>query len=435
MKINAYILRKIKLTMSMCKLICLENLPSEILFQIFKQLSLQDIRSVMLSCKTFYNLIISDNLLWKYLFRKKLIVHSPNNPRITLTWYNKCRISQNWRKGIFRSMTIIHYTRSYMPMLQMFPEVLYVSVGSKLKCYSTNIGLHNKLLWSLDVPNARRYDVRTKDISRFTVKENLIVCGKNDGSAAIFEIFEAKRKPRLLKHIKNCHGDGNVVTAVEVIDHLLVTGSVVDSNICLLSLERDKNSSKSVKLGDCASFRSFAINEQQKKLAIGLIGSCKPLLLDLNMGEICMNTNTAEDPYRSITDIHWHNQNEIVYVTFTGSIHLFDIRTGTITYETKDPIDASLHCVRTDKERAIVVGSSQFSHCVLYDLRSTRHVQEKYSPVYSLDFDSTKLLTTGNKGVTMLRFNVNPRTTIVQDYSQAFRYSKRHTYIRRNLQR
>ncbi|VVD05475.1 unnamed protein product [Leptidea sinapis] len=376
MKINAYILRKIKLTMSMCKLICLENLPSEILFQIFKQLSLQDIRSVMLSCKTFYNLIISDNLLWKYLFRKKLIVHSPNNPRITLTWYNKCRISQNWRKGIFRSMTIIHYTRSYMPMLQMFPEVLYVSVGSKLKCYSTNIGLHNKLLWSLDVPNARRYDVRTKDISRFTVKENLIVCGKNDGSAAIFEIFEAKRKPRLLKHIKNCHGDGNVVTAVEVIDHLLVTG-----------------------------------------------------------GEICMNTNTAEDPYRSITDIHWHNQNEIVYVTFTGSIHLFDIRTGTITYETKDPIDASLHCVRTDKERAIVVGSSQFSHCVLYDLRSTRHVQEKYSPVYSLDFDSTKLLTTGNKGVTMLRFNVNPRTTIVQDYSQAFRYSKRHTYIRRNLQR
>ncbi|XP_050676496.1 uncharacterized protein LOC126973319 [Leptidea sinapis] len=386
--------------MSMCKLICLENLPSEILFQIFKQLSLQDIRSVMLSCKTFYNLIISDNLLWKYLFRKKLIVHSPN--------------------------------KSYMPMLQMFPEVLYVSVGSKLKCYSTNIGLHNKLLWSLDVPNARRYDVRTKDISRFTVKENLIVCGKNDGSAAIFEIFEAKRKPRLLKHIKNCHGDGNVVTAVEVIDHLLVTGSVVDSNICLLSLERDKN--------------SVEMNVKSKYVSI--------------RGEICMNTNTAEDPYRSITDIHWHNQNEIVYVTFTGSIHLFDIRTGTIvstnffksqykyldenvifqTYETKDPIDASLHCVRTDKERAIVVGSSQFSHCVLYDLRSTRHVQmyftqEKYSPVYSLDFDSTKLLTTGNKGVTMLRFNVNPRTTIVQDYSQAFRYSKRHTYIRRNLQR
>ncbi|VVC89893.1 unnamed protein product [Leptidea sinapis] len=380
----------------------------------------------MLSCKTFYNLIISDNRLWKYLFREKLIVHSPYNSTITLTWYNKCRISQNWRKGIFKSMTIIHHKTNYMPWLQMFPEVLYLSVGSKLECYSTNFVLHNKMLWSLDVPIVKRYDVRTNDISRFIVKDNLIVCGNRDGSTAIFKKFEAKRKPQLLKHLKNCHDDGHIeVTAVEAIDRLLVTGTNSDSNICLWSLKRDKNSPKSVKLSDCVGCRSLAINEQEKKLAIGPNGNCKPLLLDLNMEKICMNSNIAVDTKRVIRDIQWHNQNELVYVTHAGTLHHFDIRTGTITYETTDPLQASLYCVRTDRERAIVVGTSEYSRCVLFDLRSPSHVQmyftqKKSSPVYSLDFDSTKLLAAVDRGVAMLRFNVNPRTTTVRDYSHTF---------------
>lgn len=45
-------------------------------------------------------------------------------------------------------------------------------------------------------------------------------------------------------------------------------------------------------------------------------------------------------------------------------------------YKTMDPFNSTLYCVKTDGDRAIIVGSSEYSRCVLFDKRmSTQHVQ------------------------------------------------------------
>jgi hypothetical protein len=59
-------------------------------------------------------------------------------------------------------------------------EVLLVSVGSELQCFPTDKKGHpvcKKTLWKLDVPTVKRNDVRTNDISRFVVTNNLLFCG------------------------------------------------------------------------------------------------------------------------------------------------------------------------------------------------------------------------------------------------------------------
>lgn len=59
-------------------------------------------------------------------------------------------------------------------------EILLVSVGSELHCYPTNRkGTPNcrEALWKVEVPKIPRHDVRTNDISRFIIKNDIIACG------------------------------------------------------------------------------------------------------------------------------------------------------------------------------------------------------------------------------------------------------------------
>lgn len=46
--------------------------------------------------------------------------------------------------------------------------------------------------------------------------------------------------------------------------------------------------------------------------------------------------------------------------------------------------------------------------------------QRNTSPVYSLDFDSTKLITAVDRGVGVSNFNVDPSTEPQRDYSHIF---------------
>lgn len=67
-------------------------------------------------------------------------------------------------------MPWLHFSKS---------ETLYLSVGSKLRCYKLDRrGIpRNGYIWSFEVPIVKRADARTNDISRFIVKDNIIICG------------------------------------------------------------------------------------------------------------------------------------------------------------------------------------------------------------------------------------------------------------------
>lgn len=76
---------------------------------------------------------------------------------------------------------IVHHHTNYLPWLNFYnSELLILSVGSELRCYSTDrkgIPICKNGVWKFEVPKVKRNDVRTNDISRFVMSGNLIVCG------------------------------------------------------------------------------------------------------------------------------------------------------------------------------------------------------------------------------------------------------------------
>lgn len=389
---------------------------------------------------------MNEGTLWKSVCRKKIVLINDKSELNTFSWYNRCRISNNWCKGIYRNKIIVQHNTNYMPWLQFCnSDKLYLSVGSQIRCYAVDKkGMPcTKFVWSQEVPIIKRRDVRTNDISRFVVKDNVIVCGNRDGCAAGYSL-NGDVRPQLLFFIKDCHQNGEVeVSAIEKIDNTIVTVSNNSPNIHLWHWSGDKKDSKSktksyvmnnqvfrkkgIHLSNEVGCRCVSVNKQKDKLAVGLNGNSKPLLLDVNTCNFLMWNTLSRNVKEVVRDIQWHSENCIAYVTHSGKLQIVDARTTNVVYRTVDPFHASLYCLKTDSNNAMLVGSSEYSRCVLFDTRSTKHVQiyftqKKSSPIYSLDFDSTKLLAAADRGVASLNFNVSVSTNQIRDYSQTFEY-------------
>ncbi|CAG4948686.1 unnamed protein product [Colias eurytheme] len=415
------------------------ELPPEILVNIFRRLKITDLRNLMLSCKYLREYIENEGSLWKFVCRGRLIM-STNEKRFPITWYNRSRISYNWCKGIFKSKLIVQHSTNYIPWMQLFSDVLILSIGSELKCFAIDkTGFNRGLLWSIHVPIMQRYDVRTNDVSRFILRENLIVCGNRDGSTVVYQFTDIRQKPRLLYYIENCHENGQVeVTAVELFNNSVITCSNISQHVCLWSMDEDisnerfVNNTNSISMSEfiipeCVGSRSLAVDPTKSKLAIGPNGNSKPILLDINTGNYLLTSKETKDLRHVIRDIQWHNENGLIYVSHSGKLQYIDIRTNDVVYDARDPFQSSLYCVKSDGDRAVIVGSSEYSRCVLFDLHSSHHVQmyftqKKSSPIYSLDFDARKLVAAADRGVAVANFNVNASTTKKKDYSHIFEF-------------
>ncbi|XP_041982855.1 F-box/WD repeat-containing protein 4 [Aricia agestis] len=408
-------------------------LPLDVLATIFAYLEISDLRNVMLTCKSLKEIIVNETRIWRPRIHNKLIIqfYSDNN---TFNLYNRCRISHNWRNGIFKNKVIIQHNTNYMPWMKFHEsKALFLSVGANLQCYSIDRkGLHrNNLLWTLPVPTVKRDDIRTNDISRFVYKGRLLACGNRDGSVAVFDMEDYTKKPTLLGHIENCHQSGQVeVSAVETINSNIVT--VSDNSPCIMFWQRQTDNinnpycKTSISLSGVIGCRCLAASKCETQLAVGLNGNSKPLLLDVTTNKILISPSESMNSKQVVRDIRWRDDNTFVYVTHSSALGMIDTRVGHTVYEAMDPFQSSLYCVRTDSDNAVVVGCAEYSRCVLYDVRQTyRHVQiyftqKKMSPVYSMDFDTSKLIAAADRGVAVLNFNVSSATTAPKDYSHAF---------------
>ncbi|XP_028031055.1 F-box/WD repeat-containing protein 4-like [Bombyx mandarina] len=412
------------------------QLPIHILANILRNLKLGDIRNVILTCKTFKNLIVNDNGVWRAICEDRLILHNNSERNDTSTWYNKCRISKNWWNGIYKRKVILQTSSNYMPWLKYHnSEFLIFSLGSELFCHASDQkGFPNsRANWKINVPTVKRSDVRTNDISRFVVSDNMIACGNRDGSLSIYKVKKMKKRPRLIQHIKDCHEEGQVeVSAVEIIEsvdgYFIVTASGKSPSVvlwqsnerCLFQSEID------IAIPNGNAVKSLAVSNTKDMLAVGLDGNSWPILLDVNTATILMTAERTVNVRQVVRDIQWRNENTIIYVTHSGMLNQIDTRIQKIVYDAKDPFLSRLYCVKTDHNNAILVGSSEYSRCVLFDARNrSSHVQMYFtqrrpSPVYSLDFDSTKLIAAADRGLTVLNFNINGKAIRQRDYSHVF---------------
>ncbi|KAG6456103.1 hypothetical protein O3G_MSEX009552 [Manduca sexta] len=325
------------------------NLPVDILVNVLKKLGLSDLRNVILTCKTLRSLVVNDNTIWRSICRDKLILEDPlhNRSNNEQNWYNRCRISNNWCSGYFKNKVIVQFHSNYMPWLKLHnSEILAVSKGSELLCYAVDrkkIPNSKSTCWTLSVPTVSRNDVRTHDISRFVIRNNTLVCGNRDGSTAVYKIPYYKQKPLLLHHIQDCHENGQVeVSAVELIETsdfcYIVTASNNSQNIIFWqSNENGYNITDSIMdipIHNGEGVRCMAVNNVMDKLAIGLDGNSKPLLLDIHIGKYLMTADSTRNSKQAIRDIGWHNNNTIMYVTHSGMLHLMDTRTNDFVRKT-----------------------------------------------------------------------------------------------------
>ncbi|XP_023951371.2 F-box/WD repeat-containing protein 4 [Bicyclus anynana] len=412
------------------------HMPYDILINILVHLELRDILNLMLTCKALKKIIINENILWRIKSSSRFILQRNKSKKIQLSWYNRCRVSYNWCKGISKCKDIVQHSENYMPWLQLRNNrTLYLSVGSELRCYTLE---KKRLMWSVNVPTVKREDKRTNDISRFLMKENLILCGSRDGSTIVYALDSAHR-PLLLMHIKDSHEAGRVeVSAVEKINDCIITASERSPCICLWECRRLPNSffynkvlsRKEYRLPDEVGCRCLAVTYAHNKLALGPNGNTRPLLFDTHTGTFLMKSEATRTARDVVRDVQWHDANRVAYVTHSGRLEMIDIRSSEVVYESKDPFQSSLYCLKTDANRAVLCGASEYSRCVLFDERSTRHVQmyftqKRASPVYSLDFDSTKLIAAADRGVATLNFNVSAAMTPANDYSYVFEHINR----------
>lgn len=429
-------------------IIALLQLPLEVLVHILKNLNLHDLRNVMLTCNLLKDLILMNSELWKSVCKNRMIVHnsSDNLKPNRLSCYNQYRISSNWCSGVYRKKIIFHIYASYMPWLMFYnSEALLQSIGSELRCFPTDRKNHpvcKETLWKWQVPTVKRNDIRTNDISRFIIADNVIVCGNRDGCVTVLKYDDMQQKPRLLHHFKDCHEDGLVeVSAVEVIANTelsyAITGSIYDSTVCYWFFNMNEYRSSPNKscqenittksLGP-VGIRCMSLDNTKEKLAIGPNGNSKPLLLDNNTCELVINSDLTINSRQTIRDIRWHDNNTILYVTHSGKLQMLDVRTNHVVYDVMDPFQSTLYCVKSDGDRAIVVGTSEYSRCVLFDVRNSAchtqmyFTQKMSSPVYSLDFDSTKLIAASDRGMAALNFNIKRSSEPQRDYSQKFEF-------------
>ncbi|XP_063357624.1 F-box/WD repeat-containing protein 4 [Cydia amplana] len=419
------------------------DLPFDILSKIFKFLPLSDLSNVMLTCKTLKTFITEDNTIWRS-FTNLFVRDRVDNRSQPLSFYTLCRVSRNWCNGIYKQKTL-RYNTKYMPWVKFHnSEAVLIALGSKLCCYPVDQqGLKDGgYIWSVEVPKVERNDIRTKDISRFVIKNGLLVCGNRDGCAIVYKLKGTRERPCLLHHIQDCHDRGqSEVSAVELIHtgdvSIAVTASCTSPNLCYWynnGIEHDMNAPARLKFyknsdiirvphHGIEGLRCLSVNKSETKLAIGPDGNSKPLLVDVTMSKFVSCTNVSPDIRQAVRDVYWHDENTIAYVTHAGKLQLIDTRTFEVVYDSKDPFLVTLYCVKTDGDRAILAGAAEHSRCVLYDRRNAKsHVQmyftsKRPSPVYSLDFDSTRLIAATDLNLVSLNFNIRADKRRQRDYS------------------
>ena len=217
----------------------------------------------MQTCSLFRDLSYADSL-WLGDSRNSLITNGldpllEERTKEPLSARDKVRVSRNWTSGQFSETKLIVQNTRYMPRLQLEQDLLWVSWGNR-------IWAHPRLSSGLIDRTSARYVVfifmeaffvqqfiyfstlkgHSDDVSRFVVKDGLLVSGGRDASimgwnAASGEFLFSKRY---------CHGGD--VCAVDF----------VSNSGLVLSGSRDTT----VKLWEVASFRGYEDNRRVRNM-------------------------------------------------------------------------------------------------------------------------------------------------------------------------
>lgn len=388
----------------------LMELPEDVLYLLFRYLDLTSLGRLCQVCRKLRRLIQTDSV-WLPFSRHQLVIREPQQGNLTKcrtclpSLKEQCRMARNWTKGINREITIVRHHSRQLPWMQydqIHPKTMWVSTGEYINCYKV---LANGLFQE---DKRRKLGPLHRDVTRFVVKDSLVVSGCREGSLFGWHSDTGKT---LFCYV-NVHTEDT--QCVDFHHNLMVSGSR-DATLKILSMDEQYNSNQ-----PRATLRaedrvwSVAMAPDGSTFASGSAGcnGSYPLIIwDLCKG--VMDCSLGQDHRRGagILDLKYEAPDILLSCGYDSYLRLWDLRTEKCEMMWEEPFDSAVYCVKTDGDCAMLTGTARHGMTRLWDKRATKPVQLYYaghrsSPVYSLAFDCSHLYLALDISISMLDFSI-----------------------------
>jgi len=338
-------------------------------------------------------------------------------------------VNLNWTSAKYSETKLLVQNQRYMPRIQLESDLLWVSWGNRIWAHP-----RSRVDGIIARATTRTLKGHADDVSRFVVKDGLLVSGGRDAAlvgwrADSGEFLFAKRY---------CHG--GEVSAVDTAagNRVVLTGSRdrtvkvwslrgVDSFNCTVTPELifDKD------LGD--RIWSLACDRTGERAVIGSagLGGVPALhLLDLQsllppqpFGETVLKKGAG------VLDIQWLDYSTFLSCGYDTCARMWDTRSRACVRTWEEPFDEAVYCFSTDNAFSLVCGTARHGLVRLWDMRSSgsssdgvapagrkrqQHVSMFYarhahpgqsSPVYSVAFDQANLYVALDQCLNLLSFS------------------------------
>ncbi|CAL1527739.1 unnamed protein product [Lymnaea stagnalis] len=375
-------------------------LPDDVLFLIFKNLRPIDLCRLCSVCQRFFILASKDSV-WLHHARKVPI----NIEKSSFKWQYPSvkefyRVATNWHLGKYREVFAVksHYRDKLIPWIQKTDDSLWFSYGSKI-CnftYHPSGNIHEQ--------KARCLLGMKGDVTRFSVKNNLVISGCRDGS-----IYSWDTSGNQLFHYKHVHNSDT--QCVDFTDNVVISGSR-DGTCKILQLDSSSNDDVVLRTYDAGErVWCLSISPCQSFFAAGLAGCLDdpPVVLwDLEsshcLGHLSVNHRRGAGVY----DLKFESPHELLTCGYDTFMRLWDLRIQKCVNQWEEPYDSALYCIETDNN-TLAVGTARHGMVRLWDKRKMEPLQVYYSnkcnsPVYSLAMDYGHLYLALDLGLNLMDF-------------------------------
>ncbi|KAJ8684288.1 hypothetical protein QAD02_020080 [Eretmocerus hayati] len=403
----------------------LDQLPVEVLLQIFDYCLVRDLVRLSQVCSLFYG-VTHDELLWLRRSNRSLATNQTSNRFLSrcnpvLGPRTRCQVTQNWESGRYQKNVLFSQRTKLMPWIQLTGEFLWWSGGTQLSGYRRSDPFN---------PMNRGFHESTpSDFCKFVVKDDYIISGHRDGSIK----FWLKEMPFNRNHyqcsIQRAHSKD--VETVDEVGDVVISGSADGVLRAWRSPRYQELSNIPLANIRVVSDRiwSLAVDPTGRKLAIGSSGyGDSPLRICDTAG--FSHFDSLNHPWRrgaGILDMVWDNPQTLLTCGYDTCIRKWDLRTGKCVSHWTDPTDATIYCIASDYNYTMVTGTQFNCKAVLWDQRKPQYIQLYFmnlrrmsSPIYSVSFDSSHLYGATDQNVVEVKFTGEPNTK--KNYREIMKY-------------
>ncbi|KAH3802902.1 F-box/WD repeat-containing protein 4-like [Dreissena polymorpha] len=373
---------------SVIRTVNLTELPDVVLFAVFSHCTTETLGKICQVCKRLQKLVYCD-IVWAKFAKQALMIYASGRKskwKVTCL-HEHCRLSTHWVRKQCTEFILARNSSRLLPWMQMDQDKLWVSSKHLIRSYNLHVrGLPKKAKKHvLALPN-------TQDVTRFAVKDNVVVSGCRDGSVYMFE------GGRCVKAFYKLHETD--AQAVDFHNNILVSGSR-DKTVKIVSLGNEVSHDHHQPIRAVINLRervwSLAIQPAGGSFTVGTAGvRGTPSLSVWDLHSESLLHTLGDYRYGAgVLDMKYEDDHCLLSCGYDACLRLWDLRTGKCVNEWTEPYDSTLYCVQTDSNVAMVTGTAQHGMVRLWDKRTNVPVQEYFfgqkSPVYSLAFDSRRI--------------------------------------------